>query len=101
MTKEEAIKILEEGKQDEYTRYQFETCLWTAVDMAIEALKTKKPKFTQVAIETDVYWLERQLDMYKEKIYLNEQTMIVYVPLVTAELVTSIGGTINRVGEEE
>lgn len=41
MTKEEAIKILEEGKQDEYTRYQFETCLWTAVDMAIEALQAQ------------------------------------------------------------
>ena len=67
---------------------------------AIEALR-KKPKFTQVYIGTDVYWLERQLDMYKEKIYLNEQTMIVYVPFVTAELVEACGGTIKRVGEEE
>ena len=67
---------------------------------AIEAL-TENPKFTQVYIETDVYWLERQIDMYKETIYLNEQTMIVYVPFVTAELVKACGGTIKRRGEEE
>lgn len=39
MTKDEAIKVLKEGKQDEYTRYQFETVFWTAIDMAIEALE--------------------------------------------------------------
>ena len=72
-----------------------------ALDMAIEALKTEELKFTQVTIETDVPWLERQLDMYKEKIYLNEQTMIVYVPFVTAELVEASVGTFKRVGEEE
>lgn len=65
------------------------------------SIKNGKPKFTQVVINTDVYWLERQLDMYKERIYLNEQTMIVYVPFVTAELVEACGGTFKRVGEEE
>ena len=97
MTREDAIREMMFAKRNVIA----DGFIDKAYDMAIEALKTKKPKFTQVAIETDVYWLERQLDMYKEKIYLNEQTMIVYVPLVTAELVTSIGGTINRVGEEE
>ena len=67
-----------------------------ALGIAIEALKTKKPIFSQVAIETGVYWLERQLDMYKENIFLNEQTMIVYIPFVTAEFVEACGGTFKR-----
>lgn len=100
MTKEEAIKILEEGKQDEYTRYQFETCLWTAVDMAIEALKAQ-PKFTRITIDTDERWLNRKFDVFKDRLYLNEKTMIIYVPFVSFELIAQRGGTIKRVGEEE
>ena len=66
----------------------------------IEALK-EQPKFTRITIDTDERWLNRKLDVFKDRLYLNEKTMIVYVPFVSFELITQRGGTIKRIGEEE
>ena len=71
-----------------------------AVQMAIEALK-EQPKFTRITIDTDERWLNRKLDVFKDRLYLNEKTMIIYVPFVSFELITQRGGTIKRIGEKE
>lgn len=70
-----------------------------AVAMAIEALKAE-PKFTRVTIDTDEGWLNRKLDVFKDRLYLNEKTMIIYVPFVSFELIAQRGGTIKRIGEK-
>lgn len=71
-----------------------------AVAMAIEALKAQ-PKFTRITIDTDERWLNRKLDVFKDRLYLNEKTMIIYVPFVSFALIVQRGGTIKRIGEEE
>lgn len=71
-----------------------------AMSMAIEALKAQ-PKFTRITIDTDERWLNRKLDVFKDRLYLNEKTMIIYVPFVSFEAVVQSGGTIKRIGEEE
>ena len=66
---------------------------------AIEALKAQ-PKFTRVIIDTDERWLNRKLDVFKERLYLNEKTMIIYVPFVSFELIVQRGGMVKRIGEK-
>ena len=68
--------------------------------MAIEALK-EQPKFTRITIDTDERWLNRKLDVFKDRLYLNEKTMIIYVPFVSFALIAQRGGTIKRIGEKE
>lgn len=99
MTKEDAVEIVSEIRSDYNFFNTREEPEYRALSMAIKALKAQR--FAKITIATDIDWFAKQVEIYKEGIYLNEQTMIVYVPLVTAELIASIGGTINRVGEEE
>lgn len=60
------------------------------------------PHFSRITIDTDGEgWLNRKLNVFKDRLYLNEKTMIVYVPFVALEVVCQSGGTFQRVGEEE
>ena len=95
MTREEAIKTIRELKRETNDSWYEEV-----YDMAIEALKAQ-PKFTRITIDTDERWLNRKFDVFKDRLYLNEKTMIIYVPFVSFALVSKSGGTIKRVGEEE
>lgn len=69
---------------------------------AIEKLPSaRQPKFTRITIDTDERWLNRKLDVFKDRLYLNEKTMIIYVPFVSFEAVAQRGGTVKRIGEKE
>lgn len=98
MTKEEAGQILETIIECLYTNLTEER--YQELKEAIEALKAQ-PKFTRITIDTDERWLNRKFDVFKDRLYLNEKTMIIYVPFVSFELVSKNGGTIKRVGVEE
>lgn len=79
----------DEGERDAYH----------TLSEAIEALK-EQPKFTRITIDTDERWLSRKLDVFKDRLYLNEKTMIIYVPFVSFEAIAQRGGTIKRIGEK-
>lgn len=102
MTREEAITELSDIRSDYNCFNENEEPKYHALSMAIEALKTESsPKFKRITIDTDGRWLNRKLDVFKDRLYLNEKTMIIYVPFVSFEAIVQRGGTIKRVGEEE
>ena len=100
MTKEDAVEIVSEIRSDYNFFNTREEPEYRALSMAIEALKAQ-PKFTRITIDTDERWLNRKFDVFKDRLYLNEKTMIIYVPFVSFELVAQRGGTIKRIGEEK
>lgn len=101
MTREEAIRVLEPFKDGMFDRYGCPISdAAIALDVAIEELKAQ-PKFTRITIDTDERWLNRKLDVFKDRLYLNEKTMIIYVPFVSFELIAQRGGTIKRIGEKQ
>ena len=100
MTKEDAVAIVSEIRSNYNFFDKNEQEEYHALSMAIEALKVQ-PKFTRITIDTDERWLNRKLDVFKDRLYLNEKTMIVYVPFVSYKLITQRGGTIKRIGEKE
>ena len=102
MSREEAKKILKRivDTSNELTHPVILNTEMEAIKVAIEALKAQ-PKFTRITIDTDERWLNRKFDVFKDRLYLNEKTMIIYVPFVSFELIAQRGGTIKRIGEEE
>ena len=99
MTKEDAVAIVSEIRSDYNFFDKTEETEYRALSMAIEALKAQS-KFTRITIDTDERWLNRKLDVFKDRLYLNEKTMIIYVPFVSFEAIVQRGGTIKRIGEE-
>lgn len=71
------------------------------LELRVNDLPSAEPKFVEVTIDTDDDLLARKIASYKEAIYVNRQTMIVYVPLFSVALVTELGGTIKRKGERD
>ena len=71
------------------------------LELRINDLPSAEPKFVEVTIDTDERWLNRKFDVFKDRLYLNEKTMIIYVPFVSFELISKRGGTIKRIGEKE
>lgn len=102
MSREEAKKILKRivDTSNELTHPVVLNTEMEAIKVAIEALKAQ-PKFTRITIDTDERWLNRKFDVFKDRLYLNEKTMIIYVPFVSFELISQRGGTIKRIGEKE
>lgn len=102
MTRAEAKKILKRivNTSNELTHPVLLNTEMEAIKVAIEALKAQ-PKFTRITIDIDERWLNRKFDVFKDRLYLNEKTMIIYVPFVSFELIAQRGGTIKRIGEEE